>query len=219
MTPFPLVLSSPSGGGKTTIAKALLAARDDVGYSVSATSRPPRPGEVDGRDYFFLARPEFRRRVDAGEFAEWAEYGGEWYGTLTAQLESVLASGRHCVLDIEIHGARAVRALHPEAVLIFIVPPSTPELIARLGGTRGTRSASLLKRLRRAVEELSHVEDYDYVVVNADRTEALADISAILEAESLRPRRDPELLAHLEHLGGEIAALADTFERTGGLAI
>ncbi len=215
MTPFPLVLSSPSGGGKTTIARALLAAREDVGYSVSATSRAPRPGEVDGKDYVFLGRKEFRQRVDAGEFVEWAEYGGELYGTLKSQLDSVLGSGRHCVLSIEIHGARAVKALYRQAVLIFIVPPSAGELIARLGGAQGSRAGTLLKRLRRAVEELDHVGDYDYVVMNEDRTQALADISAILDAESSRPCRNPELLEEMKGLGREIAALADTYEKTG----
>ncbi len=215
MTPFPLVLSSPSGGGKTTIARALLAARDDVGYSVSATSRAPRPGEVNGTDYFFVPRPEFQRRVDACEFVEWAEYGGELYGTLKSQLDAMLASGRHCVLDIEIHGARAVKALYKEAVLIFIVPPSAGELITRLGGAKGTRAGTLLKRLRRAVDELAHVADYDYVVLNEDRTQALADVSAILDAETSRPCRNPELLEQMKGLGREIAALADTYEKTG----
>jgi guanylate kinase len=215
VTPFPLVLSSPSGGGKTTIARALLAAREDVGYSVSATSRPPRPGETDGHDYFFLPRKEFRRRVEAGEFVEWAEYGGELYGTLVSQLETILGSGKHCVLDVEIHGAKAIRARHPEAVLVFVVPPSAQELMARLGGMTGTRAASLLKRLRRAVEELGHAVDYDYVVVNADRTEALADISAIMDSEASRPARNPDLQHHMSALSGEIAAIADTLERTG----
>lgn len=215
MKRFPLVLSSPSGGGKTTIARALLAAREDVGYSISATSRAPRPGELDGRDYFFLSRTEFRRRVDAGDFVEWAEYGGELYGTLRAQLETVLTSGRYCVLDIEIHGARAVRALHPDAVLIFVVPPSARELIARLGGTGGTRAGSLLKRLRRAGEELAQAREYDYVVVNADRTEALAEVSAILDAESRRPCRNPELEGNLTELSRELAGIADRLEQTG----
>lgn len=109
MKPFLLVLSAPSGGGKTTIAKALLAAREDLGYSVSATTRAPRPGEREGTDYHFLARAEFDRRLAAGEFLEWAEYGGQRYGTLAAEVDGVLASGRHVVLDIEVQGARAIR--------------------------------------------------------------------------------------------------------------
>jgi guanylate kinase len=209
VTPFPLVLSAPSGGGKTTIAKALLAAREDMGYSVSATTRAPRPGEQDARDYFFLTKKEFRRRVDAGEFVEWAEYGGELYGTLRSQIAAVLGSGRHVVLDIEIDGARAVRALYPDAVLVFIVPPSADELMQRLGGTRGTRSGSLERRLRRAVEELKVALEYDYVVVNADRTEALADVAAIVDAESRRARRNPDFEADLDELGREIERLAD----------
>jgi guanylate kinase len=207
---FPLVLSSPSGGGKTTIAKALITAREDVGYSTSATTRPPRPGEQDGTDYFFLTRREFERRVKAGDFVEWAEYGGELYGTLTDQVDAVLTSGRHVVLDIEIQGARALKARFPEAVLVFVVPPSAEELMARLGGPAGTRAATLPARLRRAMEELAVAPEYDYIVVNEDRTEAVAEVASILDAESRRPRRNPELLEQLGELGREIAALADT---------
>ena len=209
MRPFPLVLSSPSGGGKTTIAKALLAAREDMGYSVSATTRSPRPGEREGTDYFFITRKEFRRRVGAGEFVEWAEYGGELYGSLRSQLDELLAAGRNVVLDIEIQGARAVRALYPNAVLVFIVPPSADELYARLGGTRGTRAGSLERRLRRAVDELKVALEYDYVVVNADRTEALGDVASIVDAESRRPLRHPDWNAQLGDLGREIERLAD----------
>jgi guanylate kinase len=208
--PFPLVLSAPSGGGKTTIAKALLAAREDMGYSISATTRARRPEEQDGRDYFFLSRKEFRRRVDAGDFVEWAEYGGELYGTLRQQVDALLAAGRHAVLDIEIQGARAVRKVYPEAVLVFIVPPSADELYQRLGGTRGTRADSLGARLKRAVEELKLALEYDYVVVNADRTEALADVAAIVDAESRRPRRNPELKGELDELRRAIERLAQT---------
>jgi guanylate kinase len=210
---FPLVLSSPSGGGKTTIAKALVAARDDVGYSISATTRPPRKGETDGKDYFFLARAEFERRVAGGEFVEWAEYSGHRYGTLKEQVRSVLESGRHVVLDIEIHGARAMRAAFPESVLVFVVPPSAEELWRRLGGGGGDRAATLLKRLHRAEEELREAGRYDYVVVNADRTEAVAEVAAILDAESRRPDRNPDLQADLLQLGRDIAALADRIER------
>jgi guanylate kinase len=209
MKPYPLVLSAPSGGGKTTIAYSLVAAREDVGYSVSATTRPPRPQERDGVDYHFLSREEFERRVRAGEFLEWAEYSGQCYGTLKAEVAKVLASGRHVVLDIEILGARAVRECYPDAVLVFVVPPSADELMQRLGGTKGSRAASLGTRLRTAVTELSAALDYDYVVVNADRTEAVSEVAAILDAENRRPRRNPDLAEDLARLGRDIGALAD----------
>lgn len=213
MKAFPLVLSSPSGGGKTTIAKALVAAREDVGYSISATTRPARKGEADGKEYFFLSRAEFERRVAAGDFVEWAEYSGHRYGTLKDQVRSVLDSGRHVVLDIEIHGARAMRAAFPEAVLVFVVPPSAEELWHRLGGGEGDRAPTLLKRLHRAEEELREAGRYDYVVVNADRTEAVAEVAAILDAESRRPDRNPDLQADLLQLGRDIAVLAERLER------
>lgn len=215
MTPFPLVLSSPSGAGKSTIARALLAAREDLGYSVSATTRPPRPEEADGRDYHFLAPAEFARRVSAGEFVEWAEYSGARYGTLRSEIMRILASGRHPVLDVEIAGARAVREAFPESVLVFVVPPSGEELLRRLGGPRGTRAASLVQRLRRAVSELEEAPRYDYVVVNDDRTEAVAAVAAILDAESKRPRRNPALVPELARLGNEIGALAERLSQEG----
>ncbi len=214
MKAFLLVLSAPSGGGKTTIANALVAAREDVGYSVSATTRAPRPKERDGVDYHFVTPAEFERRVRAGEFVEWAEYGGERYGTLKAEVEKVLSAGRHVVLDIEIQGARAVRQQYPEAVLVFVVPPSADELMRRLGGPGGTRAQSLVARLRRAVEELHEAPFYDYVVINADRTEAVAEVAAILDAESKRPRRNPDLNEELGDLGRDIGALADRLEQT-----
>jgi guanylate kinase len=207
--PYPLVLSAPSGGGKTTIAYALVAARDDVGYSVSATTRPPRPNERDGADYHFLSREEFDRRIRAGDFLEWAEYSGARYGTLKSEIDKVLASGRHVVLDIETRGARAVRQGYPDAVLVFVVPPSAEELMQRLGGPSGTRAATLGARLRTAVAELGEALEYDYVVVNADRTEAVAEVAAILDAESRRPRRNPDLADELAQLGRDIGALAD----------
>lgn len=213
MTPFPLVLSAPSGGGKTTIANALVKAREDVGYSVSATTRAPRPGEQDGVDYHFLSRARFERRVRAGEFIEWAAYGGELYGTLQAEVDGVLASGRHAVLDIEIQGARAMRERYPDAVLVFIVPPTAEELMRRLGGPTGTRATSLVARLRRAVEELRAAPSYDYLVVNTNRTETVAEVAAILDAEARRPRRNPDLAEELTALGREIGALADRLDK------
>ncbi|HRP08863.1 MAG TPA: guanylate kinase, partial [Gemmatimonadales bacterium] len=119
-----VVLSSPSGGGKTTIARRVLAGRDDMEYSVSATTRAPRSGEADGREYHFLSQDEFQRRVVAGEFLEHADYNGNRYGTLESEVGRINGAGKHVLLDIEIQGARLVRARFPEALQIFVVPPS-----------------------------------------------------------------------------------------------
>ena len=217
MKPFPLVLSSPSGGGKTTIARALLDAREDLGYSVSATTRKPRPGETEGKDYFFLKRKDFEEQVAAGAFIEWAEYGGELYGTLKSELQRIMDGGQHVVLDIEIQGAREVKRLYHDAVLVFIVPPSADELLKRLGGTDGTRGANLEQRMQRAVVELNEALQYDYVVVNADRTEAVADVASILDAEVRRPKHNPELSEQLGQLGRDILVLMDRIKtKVGG---
>ncbi|GBD33213.1 Guanylate kinase [bacterium HR33] len=209
MTPFLLILSSPSGAGKTTIARALLAARDDVGYSISATTRPPRPGEKDGVDYYFVTEDEFRRKRDAGEFLEWAEYSGYLYGTLRSEVDRVLASGKHVVLDIDVQGARAIRERRDDVVSIFILPPSVEELLARLGGRGGNPPADLERRLRRAVEEVECAAEYDYIIVNADRTQAVAEVAAILEAEGRKTSRQADLLAGLGRFQRELIQAAD----------
>jgi guanylate kinase len=213
MTPFLLVLSAPSGGGKTTVAKALLAAREDVAYSVSATTRAPRAGERDGVDYHYLSAEEFSRRVAAGAFLEWAEYGGHRYGTLNAEVERPLASGRHVVLDVEVNGARAIRERCQNVVSVFIIPPSAQALMDRLGGRNTERPKDLVRRLRRAVEELAEARAYDYVVVNADRTQTVAEVAAIIDAESRRPHRQDDLDDTLSALAREIARAADALER------
>lgn len=189
MTNFLLVLSAPSGGGKTTLAKKLLEQRPDTAYSVSATTREPRPGEEHGKAYYFLTRLEFERRVAAGEFLEWAEYAGNLYGTLRNEIERIFAAGKHAVLDIEVQGARKVRASFPEAVHVFVLPPSGQVLLERLQG-RGDLPPHVLKaRLETAVQELSAVGEYDYVVINDRLDVAAGQLAAILDAEGLRPRR------------------------------
>ncbi|HYU51926.1 MAG TPA: guanylate kinase, partial [Gemmatimonadaceae bacterium] len=148
--PFPIILSSPSGGGKTTIAHKLLAMRGDVGYSVSCTTRPPREGEVDGTDYHFLSTEEFKRGQKAGDFAESAEVHGHLYGTLRKEVDRVLSSGRHVIMDIDVQGARQFARAFSDSVLVFILPPSADVLVSRLE-SRGTEDPkSLIRRFKSA---------------------------------------------------------------------
>lgn len=204
MKPFLLVLSSPSGGGKTSIAKQLLQARDDLGYSVSATTRPMRPGERDGVDYFFLSRDEFERRRDAGEFLEWASYAGELYGTLKSEIDRILSRGRNAVLDVEIEGARQIRSRFPNSLHLFVLPPSAEVLLGRLVG-RDTEPASVIQeRIARAADELAAVSEYDYAIVNENLVLAVAQVAAILDAEARRVSRQDELPRFIERLRQDV---------------
>ncbi len=208
MRPFLLVLSSPSGGGKTTIARAVLAARSDVGYSVSATTRAPRPGERDGHDYHFLDTAEFERRVAAGEFLEHATYGGNRYGTLRSEVLRVLESGRHAVLDIEVDGARQVKERMPDAVRVFVLPPSAEVLIQRLAARETESAEARRRRMTIAAEELVAAREYDYVVVNDTLEAAVGAVEAILDAESRRVHRLRDLPERIETMRRELAEAA-----------
>ncbi len=208
MRPFLLVLSSPSGGGKTSITKQLLQARDDLGYSVSATTRPMRPGERDGVDYHFLSRDEFVRRRDAGEFLEWATYAGELYGTLKSEIDRILSKGRNAVLDVEIEGARQIRVRFPNSLHLFVLPPSAEVLLGRLIG-RDTEPASVIQeRIARAADELAAVSEYDYAIVNENLVLAVAQVAAILDAEARRVSRQDELPRFIERLRRDVMAAA-----------
>ena len=209
--PFPIILSSPSGGGKTTIAHELLALREDVGYSVSCTTRPPREGEVNGRDYHFRSGDDFRRGQDAGEFAESAEVHGHLYGTLRREVAKVLASGRHVIMDIDVQGAQQFSAAFPESVLIFILPPSPDALVDRLLA-RGTEDRdSLIRRFRSAKDELKAIDLYQYVVIN-DRVEsAVASVSSIIDAEGLKRSRSNGLNPLLRDLEDGIQRAIDLY--------
>jgi len=191
VTPRIVVLSAPSGGGKTTIAKQLLARRPDVGYSVSATTRRPRSDEQDGVAYHFLTRDEFARRRAAGEFVEWAEYAGEWYGTLQSEVDRVLKAGKHVVLDIEVQGAAQVRERYPppQSLSIFILPPSAAAWKERLLG-RGTESPEALgRRLEQAIAEVRQSLSWRHIVINDDLSRAVDEVSQIIDEDGARPHR------------------------------
>ncbi len=204
MNPFPVILSAPSGGGKTAIARELLKRRTDVGYSVSATTRLPRTGEVDGRDYHFLAVAEFLDRQRRGEFAEFAEVHGRLYGTLRREVERVLASGKHVVMDIDVRGAEQFKAAFPGSVLVFVLPPSAEVLVARLTARKTEDPAALKLRLQTALLELQAVGRYQYVIVNDRLEEAVARVSAIIDAECARGERVRALEVQVNGLVGEL---------------
>jgi guanylate kinase len=174
------VISGPSGAGKGTVIALVKERLDRVVTSVSATTRAPRPGEVDGREYYFLSRESFEHGVAAGEFLEWVEYSGNLYGTLRSDVEAKLAAGDDVILEIELVGARAVRTTVPDAVSVFIAPPSMAELAQRLRG-RGTETdEAIARRLNRAVTEVAAAGEFDHVVVNDDAARAAAEVAAII---------------------------------------
>ncbi|HLG05321.1 MAG TPA: guanylate kinase [Gemmatimonadales bacterium] len=206
------MISSPSGGGKSTIARHLLEARDDVTYSVSATTRARRPAEVDGRHYHFLDPAEFERRVRAGEFVESAEYGGYRYGTLRGEVERGLSAGKHVVLDIDVAGARQVRKLYPDSVHVFVLPPSAAVLVQRLRNRSTEETEDIGRRMEIAAHELEAAAEYDYVVVNDDFVEAVAHVAAILDAEARRVGRLPNLSEVIANLRRDLAGMIKTKE-------
>ncbi len=214
MTPFLLVLSSPSGVGKSTIARHLLAARDDLAYSVSATTRAPRSGEQDGVEYHFLTPEQFQAQVDAGAFLEWATYGGHRYGTLLSEVESSLESGKNVVLDIEVAGAAQVRERMPNSIHVFLVPPDARTMVERLTGRKTDSEDAVAQRIAHAKEELSHVAQYDYVVLNDDLVHAVDRVAAILDAEGTRVSRRAGLDAFVKKLRADLGTVALT-EATG----
>ena len=199
-----MAISGPSGVGKGTLVKALLAEREDVTVSVSCTTRPPRAGERDGKEYFFLTRAEFERRIAEDDFLEYDEHFGNYYGTPKAYVEQQLAAGKDVILEIEIQGALKVKKKFPDTLLLFVTPPSVDVLRERLIG-RGTEDAETVKkRLGRAIEEADGVEEYDYLVVNDDLDTCVEEVHSIIQAEKLRVSRNINFINEIKsELKGE----------------
>jgi guanylate kinase len=184
------IVSGPSGAGKSTLVAALQERVPDLALSVSCTTRTPRPGEQDGRDYVFVTPQEFTRRRDAAAFAEWAEVHGAWYGTLRAPLDEAIAGGRDVLLDIDVQGARQLkRSYRDAAVAVMVLPPSWEELERRLRARHTEDDATIARRLARARAEAAAVLDYDYWTVNAERDAAATTLESIVRAERARVAR------------------------------
>lgn len=196
------IVSGPSGAGKSTVLGRVLGALGDVSFSVSATTREPRTGEIDGTDYYFLSHPEFQQMVARDDLLEWAEVHGEFYGTPAKFVREQTRAGRDVVLDLDVQGARKVRLRCPEGIFIFLAPPSMEELSRRLRGRHTESEERVQKRLERARYELSAIREYEYLVVNDQVASAALRLQSIIEAERSRVERVIGRWPQLEHAGG-----------------
>jgi guanylate kinase len=191
------VIVAPSGAGKSSLVNALLEREPDIGLSISYTTRPPRPGEKSGREYFFVSREEFQAMVARGDFLEHAEVYGNWYGTSRRWIEKTRVAGSDVVLEIDWQGARAVKALFPDMIFIYILPPSIEVLRQRLV-KRGKDAKDVIeRRLAEANEDLKHAHEADYVIINEDFSVALLDLQSVVRAMRLTAVRQLKLHEHL----------------------
>jgi guanylate kinase len=203
-----LILSSPSGAGKSTLTKMLMAWDSTMRFSVSATTRAPRPGEEDGREYYFRSRAEFEAMVTGGEMLEHAEVFGNFYGTPKGPVEAAMREGRDTVFDIDWQGGQQIRSssLGRDVVSIFILPPSIIELDRRLRARAQDSAEVIAGRMAKSRDEISHWAEYDYVLVNDDLNQTFARLKDILSAERLRRDRQPALADFVRHLNREFEA-------------
>ncbi|CAA7614242.1 guanylate kinase [Magnetospirillum sp. UT-4] len=199
-----LVLSSPSGAGKSTIAKALLARDPDISMSVSCTTRPPRPGEVDGKDYHFIDVERFQAMVAAGEFLEHARVFDNFYGTPRGAVEAALGSGRDVLFDIDWQGTQQLgQNARADLVTVFILPPSLAELERRLRTRAQDTDEVVKKRMAKAGDEMSHWFEYEYILLNTEVDRSIARVQAILDAERLKRDRQVGMAGFVNHLRGQ----------------
>lgn len=204
----PVVLAAPSGAGKTTIARRLARERD-FAFSVSATTRPPRPGEVHGEDYWFVGPEEFRRMIEGGELAEWAEVHGRFYGTLMESLRKEKEKGVRVLLDIDVQGALQIRETVPRALLLFILPPSVDTLLQRLQG-RGTEGEEeIRRRFTTALQELKAADAFDYFVINDDLERAVREVRTLARTGKPPAGGTSGSLADVEKLEKEVQAFLE----------
>ena len=189
-----IVISGPSGVGKSTVVKAVMAQCETLQFSVSATTRPMRPGEVDGKNYYFVSRDTFQRLIDEDQLLEYAQYVGNYYGTPVEPLDEALAAGRDVLLDIEVQGALRVKSRRPDAILIFMLAPSFRDIETRLNGRGDTAPELIRERLERARWEYTQAVNYYYLVVNDNVAQSVSEILAILKAEKCKARERLHLL-------------------------
>lgn len=191
------VISAPSGAGKSTLAKMLCQEFQRIGYSVSCTTRPMRPGEIEGKDYFFMSEADFQKMREAGEFAEWAQVHGNFYGTPLVPVKTMLAAGSDVLFDIDVQGASQLKASLPDATFVFILPPSVRELRRRLRSRGGDSEQSLQRRMADSIGEMREAFWYDAIVVNDNLDKAYSELKAVYIAATLAPGRDRDRLEKL----------------------
>jgi guanylate kinase len=199
-----LLISSPAGAGKTSLSRRLVADHDSLRLSISATTRAPRPGEEEGREYFFKTREAFERMIAAGEFLEWATVNEQLYGTPKAPVMAALEAGRDVLFDIDWQGAQQIAEKAPaDSVRVFILPPAWPDLERRLRARAQDSEEVMRARLKLGREEITHWAEYDYVIVNKSFDSAYADLGHIYRAERMKPGRNPWLPGFVKGLGEE----------------